>query len=144
MPFKCEFTAQAINDYIKSLKNQLSTDGNNSHILFKQHKFDTFLLNKVVMGLENAGLTVLDLYKDMYSSGDEPNKKKKLQVAVKPKVLNYDLLWKLTNYPDVKSKAEHAPVCILNKSIQSPHSTLQFSNYFNFRPNACIKYTSNG
>lgn len=116
MPFKCEFSTQAIGEYIKSLQNQVSTDGTNSQILFKLHKSDTFLLNKVVMGLENAGSTILDLYKDMYSDGDDSSKKKKLQVTVRPKVLNYELLWKLTNDADVKSKAKHAPVCILNKS----------------------------
>lgn len=115
--FKCEFSTHAIAEYIKSLQNQLSTDSNNSQILFKLHKSDTFLLNKVVLGLENAGATILDLYKDMYSSGDDSSKKKKLQVTVKPKVLNYELLWKLTNDVNVKSKAEHAPVCILNKSM---------------------------
>lgn len=117
LPFKCEFTPQAIGECVKSLQNQLSTDSNTSHILFKSHKSNTFLVNKVVMGFENTSSTVLELYKDTYSSGDDSNKKKKFQASVKPRVLSYDLLWKLTNDTNVKSKAEHAPVCILNKSM---------------------------
>lgn len=113
-----------VSEHIKSLKNQLDTDNNDSKIIFKLHKIQSFFSNNKVVGLENVDLKIGDLYKDIYSSDDDSNRKKKIQTALRPKVLDFDMLCKLTVEEKGKSKTEHAPVCILNKS------ELSYTSYF--------------
>lgn len=116
LPIKCEFAPSIISEHIKSLKNQLDSNNRDSKILFKVYKNQLFFSNNKVAGLENENLKIGDLYKDIYSSGDDSNRKKKAQPPLKPKVLDFEMLCKLTVDRQQKPKTEHAPVCILNKS----------------------------
>lgn len=105
----------------------MDSDSRNSKIIFKVHKNSIFFLNNNVIGCENEYSTIFDLYKDLHMSGDDLNKKQKSQLSLKRKVLDFDMLLKLTNDEDTKSKAHHAPVCTLNKSM---NDILIVSNIF--------------
>lgn len=117
IPIRCEFTTQTINDHIKSLKNQLYSDSVDSKIVFKIHKKQVYFSNNSIMGLENESSNISEIFKDLHSSGDDSSKRKKSQFSLVPKVLECEMFWRITNEGNVKSKSDHAPVCILNKSI---------------------------
>lgn len=118
LPIKCEFTLQTIREHFQSLKHQLISDNDDSKIVFKLHKSQTFLSKKNIMGLQSNSVKVIEVYKDLHSRSDDSNRKKKTRVALKPKVLDFDMLCRLTNDENTKlKKSKHAPVCILSKSI---------------------------